>query len=117
MPDANPLPPCPDSPNCARATRHYHAAPDALFAHAQDALADLSPAELRAEARRAQAVYRVLFFKDDVEVAVTPGRSGADGGGPAVHIRSASRTGSYDFGVNARRVERFFRALEKRLGV
>jgi uncharacterized protein (DUF1499 family) len=109
----NPLPPCPDSPNCERTTRTYTVDPDSLFSAAQSALSDLGPVQLTVESsdRRAHAVYRVaLIFKDDVDIAVTPHEKGS-----ALHIRSASRVGHSDLGVNARRVRRFFRALGQQL--
>lgn len=110
--DPNPLPRCPDSPNCERESRTFSLAPGALFEQAQQALQAMNPAELSVQPadRRAQAVVRVFFFKDDVEIAVT-----STGEGATLHIRSASRTGHSDLGVNRRRVKRFFRALEKEL--
>lgn len=110
---ATPLPPCPDAPNCTRTTQAFDAGPDALFQAAQRALNDLGPSDVTAhpDERRAAAVYRVGFiFKDDVQIAVT-----ADNGASVLHIRSESRVGYEDFGVNERRVDHFFRALDKHL--
>lgn len=107
--DASPLSPCPSSPNCERVSRPFPVAADALFSASQRALASLGPAALdvQPDALRMHAVYRVaLLFNDDVDVAVTP-----DGDRSWLHIRSASRVGYEDLGVNARRVERFFEAL------
>lgn len=104
-----PLPPRPNLPNCERTTRTYPVDPDVLFEAAQTALGELNPAKLTVEKadRRAHAVYRVaLIFKDDVDVAVTPHEKGS-----ALHIRSASRIGCNDLGVNERRVRRFFQRL------
>ena len=53
---------------------------------------------------------RMFRFRDDVVVRV---RSGASGGS-VVDMRSASRDGKADFGVNAARIEKFFAELEKR---
>lgn len=47
-------------------------------------------------------------FKDDVVVRVVP-----DGGGTKVDVRSASRVGRSDLGVNARRIRVFSDALRK----
>jgi len=56
-------------------------------------------------------VYRVaLLFKDDVDVAVEPSADGS-----TLHVRSASRVGHSDLGVNRRRVARFFRAVDEAL--
>lgn len=115
MPDApeNPLPRCPNAPNCVRVTRALDVSPDALFQAAQRTLTDLGPAKLHVQpaAYRAQAVYRVgIIFKDDVQIAVTANEAGS-----ALHIRSESRVGYMDLGVNRRRVHRFFRRLHDQL--
>jgi uncharacterized protein (DUF1499 family) len=50
----------------------------------------------------------VLFgFVDDVELLFDPTE-------PVIHIRSASRVGTYDWGVNRRRVERIRQMFEER---
>ncbi len=104
------MPPCPDTPNCERTQRAFEASPSRLYQAALAALADLNPVSCATDPndRSAQAVYRVaLVFKDDVHIAVRPGENG----GSVLHIRSASRVGYSDLGVNERRVRRFFRAL------
>ena len=115
LPD-NPLPPCPDTPNCERTARAYDVPPDTLFVAAQRALESLGPTTLRLSdrphGRRAEAMYRVaLIFKDDVDVAV----KGLDDGGSALYVRSASRVGYSDLGVNRRRVGRLFQAVDRAL--
>jgi uncharacterized protein (DUF1499 family) len=108
----SPLPACPESPNCELTARSFPVAPDSLFRTAQDAVADMGPVKLEVspENNRMHAVFRVaLIFKDDVDVAVTPADD--DPNAAVVHIRSASRVGYSDLGVNARRVDRFFRTL------
>jgi uncharacterized protein (DUF1499 family) len=68
--------------------------------------ADARAGELRAEART--LLWR---FVDDVDVKVT-----LDGEGlTRVDVKSASRVGAYDLGVNARRIARFLHALDRRL--
>lgn len=109
VPDS-PLAPCPDSPNCERVSRTFDAEADTLFRAAQSALRELGPVEITVTeaSREAHAVYRVaLVFKDDVNLAVTD----ADSGQSTLHIRSASRVGYSDLGVNRRRVEQFFESL------
>jgi len=109
----NPLPPCPDTPNCERTSRAYATPPDTLYRAARQALDALGPAALRLtpDSLRASAVYRVAFvFKDDVDVAVT-----AEGDGSTLHVRSASRVGYSDLGVNRRRVGRLLGAVEAAL--
>jgi len=109
----HPLPECPSSPNCERASSAYDVPAETLFAATRRALEQLAPATRRfaADSLRAAAVYCVGgLFKDDVTTAVTPTDSGA-----ALHIRSASRTGQYDFEVNRRRVHRLLDAVERKL--
>lgn len=106
----NPLPECPDSPNCERTTKDYAVPADRLFARVQEALRTLGPVRLRLQpdSMEASAVYRVAWvFKDDVAVAVEP-RSG----GSQLHVRSASRVGQNDLGVNRRRVHRLLDAID-----
>ncbi len=111
--DANPLPPCPDTPNCERISEEYDVPADTLYSAATQALDALSPVELQLQpdSLQATAVYRVaLVFKDDVAVAVDD-----DDAGSRLHVRSASRVGRNDLGVNARRVDRLLAAVETRL--
>ena len=85
-------------PNCRRQRNAT------LFAATKQALTALGPTalQLRSDSARASAVYRVaLVFKDDVNVAVDTTASGS-----RLHVRSASRVGHSDLGVNARRVDR-----------
>jgi uncharacterized protein (DUF1499 family) len=110
---SNPLPECPSSPNCERISQDYDVRADTLFAAAQRALDVLGPASLRArpDVMRASAVYRVaLVFRDDVAVAVDSTATGS-----RLHVRSASRVGHSDLGVNARRVDRLLRTVDEAL--
>jgi uncharacterized protein (DUF1499 family) len=107
---SNPLPDCPASPNCERVSTDYASPADRLFARVQTALRDLGPARmrLRPDSLRAEAVYRVAWvFKDDVAVAVEPTPDGS-----RLHVRSASRVGHSDLGVNRRRVQRLLDAVD-----
>lgn len=119
MPDfssASPLPSCPDTPNCERRTREFAVDPGVLFGAVQSTLAAMGPVKMNVQPsdRSVHTVFRVaLLFKDDVDVIVTP--HGKTGDQSVLHVRSASRVGRYDFGVNRRRVDRFFRRLEKRV--
>lgn len=110
---SNPLPDCPDSPNCERISQAYDVPADTLLAATQQALDQLGPAQLQLQpdARRASAVYRAgLIFKDDVDVAVDSTDAGS-----RLHVRSASRVGQSDLGVNARRVKRLLQAVWENL--
>jgi len=112
----NPLPPCPGTPNCERQARPFSTDPDVLFGAVQSTLANMGPVSMnvRPQDRSVRTVFRVaLLFKDDVDVAIRP--DGPTGGQSMLYIRSASRVGKSDLGVNRRRVERFFGRLEERL--
>lgn len=57
------------------------------------------------------AVFKPGFiFRDDLTAMVLP-----DSSGVVVHVRSASRTGYSDLGVNKRRVNRLLEALAEAL--
>lgn len=104
----NPLPPCPTTPNCVRESRVYPHPPDAFFAQAVRALDTLRPiaSTIDFDARTIGAVFRVFVFKDDVQLLIEPHEEGS-----TLHIRSASRMGYSDLGVNHRRIKRFFSNL------
>jgi uncharacterized protein (DUF1499 family) len=55
----------------------------------------------------AEATSLVFRFVDDVEFQLDPGQR-------LLHVRSASRVGHWDLGVNRRRVERLREALKTR---
>ncbi|MCM2317461.1 MAG: DUF1499 domain-containing protein [Thermoanaerobaculia bacterium] len=59
---------------------------------------------------RGVATTRVLRFKDDVTITVA-----REGDRTVVSIRSASRIGQSDFGVNAKRIERLQAVIASRL--
>jgi len=110
---SNPLPECPDSPNCERVSNGYEVPADTLYAAATTALNALGPVALqrRPDSLRASAVYRVAWvFKDDVAVAVDTTDTGS-----LLHVRSASRVGESDLGVNARRVNRLLQTVADEL--
>jgi uncharacterized protein (DUF1499 family) len=111
---------CPSSPNCISsqadpADAEHYAAPlkfdgDALAAweRAKQAALTLEGAKLF-EARDDYAAFeittRVLRFVDDLELAL-------DREANAIHVRSASRLGHSDLGVNRKRVEALRAAFE-----
>ncbi len=107
--EATPLEECPDSPNCVRISLWFDAEPDEVLSAAREALEEIGAGslELDDEARRIDATFRVFVFTDDVAIAVTSHDDRS-----ALHIRSASRVGRDDLGVNARRVAGFLDVLE-----
>lgn len=114
---ANPLPSCPNSPNCYRTSRSFSGAPEIVIKAAETAirahrgLLSGVAETVSADASGIEAVFRIGPFKDDLTVAV----ESLAGGSTALHIRSKSRVGSYDYGVNRRRVRALLKAIEAEL--
>jgi uncharacterized protein (DUF1499 family) len=109
------LTPCPQSPNCvnSQAADEKHAIPPLRFMgtseEAQARLLKIIQAEKRTQIIDARADYicatftSALFrFVDDVEFYL-PEQQGDE---MLIHVRSASRVGYSDLGVNRKRVER-----------
>ncbi len=105
------LAPCPSSPNCvsSQATDAGHfIAPFKITGNTGDAWMTLKNALISqsrtvitsetGDTLHAQATSLVFRFVDDIDAILD-----ADAG--LIHIRSASRTGYGDFGVNRKRVE------------
>ena len=116
------LAPCPGTPNCvsSEATDAAHRVdafvldprvePAVAWAGAREAVAalprtrivDEAPGYLRAESRS-----RLFRFVDDLELELRPGER-------LIAVRSASRVGRSDFGVNQARVEQLRAILRER---
>lgn len=126
---AGKLSPCPDSPNCVQSqyTQHRSYVPPLMLADNGQALTAeqitarwqllRSVVLLQPGARmvysednmlRIEFRSRLFRFIDDVELLL-------DDKTGMVHVRSASRTGYYDFGVNRKRVQTIRTLLEKAL--
>lgn len=106
------LPPCPQSPNCVSSQsadpKHrispiaYHSAPEEAFQRIKKVIQSFPRAKITLEEElylKAEFRSLILRFVDDVEISV-------DAVDKVIHIRSASRAGYWDLGVNRRRVER-----------
>jgi uncharacterized protein (DUF1499 family) len=112
---AGTLPPCPDKPNCVsslasddghrtapyqlRAGADWAAVRAAVAAMPRTAIVEERPGYLRAE-----STSRIFRFVDDLEVLKA---------GDRVDVRSASRVGYGDMGVNRERVDALREALVK----
>lgn len=109
--DKKNLPPCPESPNCvssqAQDAGHYIAPfkitgdPDKAWAALKNAILGKGRMVITREtsdAIDAEATSLVFRFVDDINAIL-------DADAQVIHIRSASRTGYSDFGVNRKRVE------------
>lgn len=113
----NPITPCPDKPNCLSSLEKG----DQYFAplvYNNKNLAELKTiienvlkndgAEIATKSNNAlHAIYtsRVFRFKDDVWFYI-------DESNQTLHLKSASRTGHYDFNVNQKRLNRLKELLE-----
>lgn len=105
------LPPCPSSPNCVSsqaADQDHFIAPFKITGNVEEAWTALKKA-LTGQSRtlitsetgdtlHAEATSLVFRFVDDIDAIL-------DAEAKVIHIRSASRVGYGDFGVNRKRVE------------
>ena len=111
------LGPCPDSPNCvsSQSSDSSHFIEPIRLTVAPERGWDALKAVLQAMQRvkiveesdgyiHAEATSRMFRFVDDVEFLMRPD-------GQFVDVRSASRVGYSDFGVNRRRIERIRQEL------
>jgi uncharacterized protein (DUF1499 family) len=111
--------PCPDSPNCVCSTdsdERHHIEPLTFTGDPKDAMARLK-AVLANQSRtrivkedpdylQAECTSLVFRYVDDVEFCL-------DRKEKKIHVRSGSRAGKYDFGVNRRRVEAIRKAFSE----
>ena len=104
------LAPCPGSPNCVstQAKGGYHAIPPIPYSGSRESVLECLKAVLQRMTRSRiitvspdylHAEFRTLLgFVDDVECYIDQEQH-------LIHMRSASRLGYWDFGVNRRRLE------------
>ena len=118
--DENRLPPCPDRPNCvcsdARDERRgiepyaITASPQKAWKALHDVLGSLPRVRIvRSTETHVHAEARSLVFRfiDDVDFQLRPEQR-------TIAVRSASRVGYADFGVNRRRIEHIRQLLRER---
>ena len=107
---SSPLKPCPDSPNCIHHAAEYPTAPEILFRETFLALESMDPEKLEKDSQTFQinSVFRIrLFgFRDDLKAAIRQ-----HGDLSVLFIRSSSRVGYSDLGVNRRRVKELISRL------
>lgn len=110
----SPFPECPDTPNCIRISVPLAQPTSRLYFLTVDAIERLEPLDLETnpEELSIRAVFEipVFGFRDDLLVEI----AGEDRH-HILHIRSASRTGYSDLGVNRRRVQKLVRSIRERL--
>ncbi|RKZ93292.1 MAG: DUF1499 domain-containing protein [Gammaproteobacteria bacterium] len=113
---------CPEKPNCINTeypeqTNHYlppldvpESASNQIMQLAKTTLLEMDAYIIKAENNYLAATFTSSLFKfvDDFELRL-------DNAGNKLHIRSASRLGYSDFGVNKQRVEHFLELMNTRL--
>lgn len=113
--DQNPLKECPESPNCIRYTHRFEVNSAGLFEETITALKATGAISVRSEKEQLQidGVYRIPIFGflDDVRIRI----EGLGDEGSILHIRSSSRTGYSDLGVNRRRVVKIIETIQQQL--
>ncbi|MBV1875680.1 MAG: DUF1499 domain-containing protein [Cycloclasticus sp.] len=119
--NTNDLKPCPNKPNCVSSTAsdEHAIAPFQLKSanrfNMQQVVETLKKLDrnisvIHDEHRiHVEITSRVFGFVDDLDLIISTEQQ-------IIHVRSASRTGYYDFGVNRRRVEKL-RSLLKSDGI
>lgn len=111
--DQHPFATCPDSPNCIIVSKSYRLEAKELFSATRKALDQMKPieAEIDSQSLQIKAVFRipVFLFKDDMAITVS------DENQSILHIKSSSRIGHGDMGVNRRRVQKLLSLLNKHL--
>ena len=113
--DSHPFEPCPDSPNCTYHSVHFQKRPNQLFEDLDLVMNQVSPykIDINSQSLQIEAVFRIPVFgyKDDVKACIEPDESG----GSVLHIKSFSRIGESDFGVNRRRIKRIISQLNQQI--
>ncbi|MBI3962958.1 MAG: DUF1499 domain-containing protein [Deinococcus sp.] len=106
----------PNAKNPALRTRVYARDYATVFQAAQEAVSALRIWELvsadQADGQITALVHIPVFgFIDDVTITLEQGSAGV-----RVNVRSASRVGKGDLGMNARHIRAYLQALDRRLG-
>lgn len=113
---------CPEKPNCINTeypeqSSHYlspldfpEAKNEQIMTLAKTTLLEMGAEIIKADNNYLAATFTSSLFKftDDFELRL-------DNSTHKLHIRSASRVGYSDFGVNKRRVERFLKLIKKQI--
>ena len=107
----SPLPSCPETPNCEHQAHTFDLIPSALTDHVIAVFKDMDAESIdvgQIDTNEIRAVFKIWKYRDDVSVAVLP-----NGDQSTLFVRSASREGFSDLGVNKRRVKRFMNKLNR----
>ncbi len=110
----NPLPDCPSTPNCAVADLTFTTDSATVLNAAETTFREMKAQliEWNSDSTQIHAVFRIPIFgyQDDVHVAAVP-----NGLETRLFVRSASREGTWDIGVNGRRVKKFTKHIKNHL--
>ncbi|NBC04839.1 MAG: DUF1499 domain-containing protein [Bacteroidetes bacterium] len=113
--DTSPFEPCPDSPNCTFHSVEFSEKTEDLFEIVCSAMKRIETYEINTNSQSLQidAVFRIPIFgfKDDVKIAVKP----VDHEKSILHIKSSSRVGESDLGVNRRRIKRILTTIKQQI--
>jgi uncharacterized protein (DUF1499 family) len=111
----HPFEPCLNTPNCVIHSIEFGLPANQVFRIARKSLNQMAThkKEVNSQQLQINSVFRipVFGFKDDVKIAVESVGSGKS----VLHIKSASRSGHSDLGVNRRRVKRIMKQLQNNL--
>ena len=109
----NPLPECPNSPNCVRTQITVALDSAKTLAIITTTLTEMKAhsIEISEDSTQINSVFRIPVFGwlDDMDIVLNE-----NDGSTTVYIRSASRIGYSDLGVNKRRVRKFIRILTRK---
>ena len=109
----SPFSPCPDTPNCVIHAIEFDLPANQLFDTAQITLEKMNAHRIQVDLQSFQidAVFRMVVFgfKDDVKLRVRPDSEKRS----ILHIKSFSRVGYSDLGVNRRRVKKIIKGINQ----
>lgn len=110
-----PFEPCPETPNCEIDSAEFSVQPARLFEAVLETLRSMRVFEVKSDPEQLEvdAVFRirVFGFKDDFKIRIEETTTGNS----ELYVRSSSRVGYSDLGVNRRRIHKFFNKLESKL--
>jgi len=101
-----PFDPCPSTPNCHIDYIDIRVDANKGLGLIQRTLNSMGARKITIKNKGIDAEFRVFFFIDDFNSIVEPSDNGC-----RVWVRSSSRVGDSDLGVNKRRVTKFFNKL------
>lgn len=110
----NPLPVCPKSPNCVRVSASFADDSAKVIESIKTAIEMMDPysVDFIETDQKINSIFKIPVFgwKDDLIILVQNNTDST-----TLFIRSSSREGYYDLGVNRRRVKKLLKLLHKNL--